>query len=196
MSGATVTAANPTEAGTYTVTVIARDSRGAAGQAALPLTITVTEAVRPISPDQPGTTSPDQPGTTSPDQPVTSQLTVSPSRNSVTFTSPSAEAQTVELSAENASGSVTYTAAVTTGSEDGLALDVTENVLTIAPLTAGTYTVTITGRTATQTATTSITVTVNRSTRISSSGGGGCDAGFGALALVLAAPLFLRRRRS
>ncbi|MBQ7594621.1 MAG: SYNERG-CTERM sorting domain-containing protein, partial [Synergistaceae bacterium] len=28
------------------------------------------------------------------------------------------------------------------------------------------------------------------------SSGGGCDAGFGALALVLAAPLFLRKRRS
>ena len=64
-------------------------------------------------------------------------------------------------------------------------------------LDAGTYTVTVTATNAngTSTSTSVGSFTVPERTGLGSSGGG-CDAGFGALALALAAPLFLRRRRS
>lgn len=64
---------------------------------------------------------------------------------------------------------------------------------------AGTMTVTATAvlssdTTVSGTATTSVTVTGSGGGSTGSSSGGGCDAGFAGLALLLAAPLFLRRK--
>lgn len=102
----------------------------------------------------------------------------------------------------NNQGTVTYTWTVSPAT--GLAISVSNGVVTLTATRAGTYTVAITGTDAAgQKADTSITVVVTSGSSgggdiVSSLGssGGGCDAGFGALALALAAPLFLRRRRS
>lgn len=275
VSGDVVTVSKPTTAGTYTVTVIAQDDRGVVGQATAALTITVTSGPTPISPD----VSPDVPGefTITPSRPtvtftsptdaaqtvtlsanllgatVTYSATVSPATglsadvsgstltltpsaagsytvtvtgtngertatatinvtvgttpvttftisanpSTLTFTSPAAADQEVTLSSNFLDATVTYTAEVTSGSEDGLDLDVSGSTLTVDALAAGSYVITVTGTNGERTATTTINVTVGTAPRVvGSSGGGGCDAGFGALALVLAAPLFLRRRRS
>lgn len=117
---------------------------------------------------------------------------ISVSKTSVTFTSSTAEAQTVTLSS-TMTGTTTYTASVSPST--GLTAEVSGSTLTLKPSAAGTYTVTVTGTNGTETKTATVNVTVGSSDRVGSSGGG-CDAGFGALALVLAAPLFLRRRRS
>ena len=95
----------------------------------------------------------------------------------------------------NNEGAVTYTTSVSP--TNGLAVTVSGNVVILAATSTGTYTITVTGLdTATGlTAETTFTVVVTGGRTISSSGGG-CDAGFGALALALAVPLFLRRRRS
>ena len=64
-----------------------------------------------------------------------------------------------------------------------------------APTTAGTYEITLR---ATYSNLTPITETINLVVyprRTGGGSGGGCDAGFGALALLLATPLFLRKRK-
>ena len=167
VSGSTLTL-TPSAAGTYVVTVTGTNG-----------TDTDTETINVTV--RPETTSP---------------FTITADPSTLTFVSPAAPDQEVTLGSNFLGATVAYTAAVTTGSEDGLALDVNGDTLTVDALAAGSYTITVTGTNGERTATTTIEVTVGVPGRVSSSGGGGCDAGFGALALVLAAPLFLRRRRS
>ena len=123
-----------------------------------------------------------------------SAFAITANPTTVTFDRPSAAAQTVTLSSNFLGATVTYTATVSPST--GLTATVSGSTLTLRPSAAGTYTVTVTGTNGTNTATATVNVTVRSATAVGSSGGGGCDAGFGALALVLAAPLFLRRRRS
>ena len=104
----------------------------------------------------------------------------------------------IELIARNAVGTVTFTSDATwvTVDSDGVVTINPTSVLLVGTTQIVTITATdpdhVTGR-ATDTIELTITVTGSIS---GSSGGGGCDAGFGALALVLATPLFLRKRRS
>ena len=95
----------------------------------------------------------------------------------------------------NNQGTVSYRGTVSPTA--GLDVSIDDGVVTLLATQRGSYTVTITGTdAASQTASTTITVIVSGRTGTLGSSGGGCDAGFGALALALAVPLFLRRRRS
>ena len=188
----------PTEAGNYTVTFTATDSRGEDGKAEATVAVTATTPA-PV----PGDESDD--------------MTLNVSKASVAIDLSIASTDTVTLSVENNQGAVTYEA-----SESWVTIDQATGVATFAPTATGDYTVTFTATDAEEhTAIMSVAVNVTRSGKtpgetpggetpggetpvITSpdvpgdvgSSGGGCDAGFGALALALAAPLFLRRRRS
>ena len=119
--------------------------------------------------------------------------TFSVTADPLTFTMTVGQETTANLETKNASGAVSYSASV-----DWVTINSETAVATIKPTAEGEYTVTITATDAEgQTATTRLSVTVaNVNNGSVGSSGGGCDAGFGALALVLAAPLFLRKRRS
>lgn len=175
--GSTLTL-TPSAEGTYTVTVTGtyRDTNGTETK-----TATVNVTVNKPDPD--------------PDPDPENEPKVSVSQTSVTFASSTADAQTVTLSS-TMTGTTTYTASVSPST--GLSADVSGSTLTLTPSKEGTYTVTVTGTngTETKTATVNVTVSSDPTPPTPSKGGGGCDAGFGALALVLATPLFLRRRRS
>ncbi len=86
------------------------------------------------------------------------ELTITPSRTSVTFDSPTAAAQTVTLSSNREGTTYDVTVSPLTG---GLAATVSENILTLTPSAAGSYTVTVTGTNGTYTREAIISVTVN-----------------------------------
>ena len=178
-SGNTATFA-PTTAGTYTVTITATDAgRTTANTATATVTVTVTE-------------------------PEPEAFALSTTRSvSLNLATLGGNTSTITLAPANALGAVSYTYTVTPST--GLTVSISGNSATLTAEETGTYTVVFTatdaGRTTDNTATFTTTVTVGSGitspdVRSIGSSSGGCDAGFGALALVLAAPLFLRRRRS
>ena len=177
-------------AGTYTVTFTAKD---AAGKTAMSkATITVSSGVIPGPTDESKDFS----------------LAVTTSTVSLTLGTLGGYTKTVTLTAIDADGSVTYSSSVSPNN-GGLTVTINQStgVATLTAMTAGTYTVTFTATNAAgRTASAKTTVTVAGGilspdipsidiTPLSGSSGG-CDAGFGVLALALAAPLFFRRKRS
>ena len=167
---ATLTA---TTAGTYTVTFTATDAAGRTATSAT--TVTVTSGSGDVS---------------------QFSITVTPSTVRV---SEDEIVSVATVTAVNATGEVEYTTSLSW-------VTVVDNTVVVdAPAVDRdtTYTVTITGTdSAGNTNTAQLTVIVLEGDIIPivpgsvGSSGGGCDAGFGAMALALALPLFLRRRRS
>ncbi len=105
------------------------------------------------------------------------------------------QTETVTLTASNLLGTPTYTAAA---DKEGAGVTINDNVVTVTPTAAGTYTVscsvTDSGRTTASTASTSFTVNVSAGGDPGKSGGG-CDAGFTALALALLGGFIAARKK-
>lgn len=173
----TITADRSATAGNYTVTVTANDARGT------PVTRTINVTVRPATPDIRSLVVEAEPNEVS----VaiggrrTVELTASYNGTPVTGVSYTPLVRWVTVS----DGVATI---APTANDDGLTVGDAIDVIISASATDGGYR---------YEGTTSVRVTITSSSGGGlSSSGGGCDAGFGALALLLAAPLFLRKKRS
>ena len=188
---ATLTA---TTAATYTVTFTATNAAGRTAQATT--TVTVRGDVIPGTDVQSKDFS----------------LAVTTSTVSLTLGTLGDYTKTVTLTAIDAEGSVSYSSSVSPNN-GGLTVSINQSTgaATLTAMTAGTYKVTFTATDSApgmtdKTASATVTVTVAGGilspditsidiTPLSGSSGG-CDAGFGVLALALAASLFFRRKRS
>ncbi len=171
VDGSTVMVTNPDKSDTITIT--GTDAAGRTATATI--TVTVSGGSQPIHSDD------------------VTKFSISASQSTVRVATEGVA--TVTLSANNATGSVSYTA-----NQEWVLISGNEAMI-VAPavLETTSYTVTFTGTDEggnAATTTVTVTVVVEEAHATVGSSGGGCDAGFGALALVLAAPLFLRRRRS
>ncbi len=181
-------------AGTYTVVFTATDAaRATDNTATATTTVTVSGGVTP--------------GPDSGDQPVPgSEFMYSVTGSTTVSVALAAHDTSITITPRNVLGTVSYTS-----SASWVSVDSSTGVVTITPTDSSlvsdtphvvTITLTDSGRTTGNTQTVTLTITVTRGgsggdvVPTVGSSGGGCDAGFGALALALALPLFLRRRRS